>query len=287
VTECTDTYTDVNNCGQCDNTSENSTCENGIITCTGTFAKCSGQTCSINLQSNIDHCGFCVSNPQNASSCTDGEYVCNTGFSRCSTNTCSFNLMNATNSVQNGFRYCGECGPEFVPPAGAQCVNGLVDCPGTFEQCPGSAACIDLATNRGHCGTCGTTVAESYCIDGAPTNSCTSPSVICPSTAFILRNDQFSPFNGYYSANVCLNLTDINTCGFKDGNNNCNVENCELTYPSAARPACCQASSGVSTYECADLDRSPTHCGNCATNCQTINGGVQRFCVNGQCSLDP
>jgi len=298
VVQCSDTNTDISNCGTCDNNlnanpntaNDGAECINGVGQCKTGRTNCaaSGTFNCVNLQTDLNNCGACSSNNQNATSCSGGVYVCNTGYNTCGGNTCNYNLLNATNSTPGGQKFCGQCGSAYVLPSGAACVNGSVQCPGTFQQCPGSAACVDLQTNKTHCGACfRAPFSQTYCLAGSPSDVCPVTHTVCPSTTLLIADNIPSTLDGYYTSNTCLNLTSVATCGFKDGNQNCNVENCSQKYPGAARlPACCQSQTS-SRYECADLNNSPRHCGSCANDCQADPNAVARFCVNGQCSITP
>ena len=78
---------------------------------------------------------------------------------------------------------CGGCG-ETVPQ-GFECQSGVPACPettflcgescvprgGTLANCSGS--CVDLATDRDHCGACGVSLSpDEHCVDGKP--ACTT-----------------------------------------------------------------------------------------------------------------
>ena len=81
---CTNTQSDITNCGICGNTCPLGTvCAGGecLSSCTGTYTLC-GSEC-VNLQENMTHCGFCGNSCGPRMTCQNGTCTCNEGYVDC------------------------------------------------------------------------------------------------------------------------------------------------------------------------------------------------------------
>jgi hypothetical protein len=177
----------------------------GLPTCSGSQTACAcgdnGGTC-VDLQTDRNNCGACgtiCAADQNciAGTCTaqcTGGTSCLAGFCRTAcpsgTTSCGGKCADVSTDSAN----CGSCG--HACPSGQGCTGGvcMTTCGNNFSTggcsgpglptCGGSqtacacgdngGTCVDLQTDRNHCGACGTVcAADQNCIAGTCTAQCT------------------------------------------------------------------------------------------------------------------
>ena len=151
-----------------------------------------------------------------------------------------------------------ECG--LPMPVGSELPQGDIDCIGDWieslaehgcETC-GGETCVSLASDRGHCGSCGNVCPEGIaCLDG--TCACANGNEACDGVCVDTRTDTFN----------------CGGCGTACGaGSTCEDGECSCPEPLDA----CSGS-------CADLDSDASHCGSCDAAC--ADGQV---CLMGACA---
>ena len=266
---CVDTNSDPNHCGGCD-----AACQTGEFCLAGTCQcspTCGGQVCG------DDGCGGSCGSCGPGETCNGGQCECGApGYMLC---------RNECVDTNRERRNCGDCGVRCR--GRAQCINGSCstgactpDCSGREcgddgcgGQCtPGCGAdescdtagqcicniglslcgnaCVSLATDNNHCGTCGNACGGSEsCQAGVCIPNCTPD---C-------------------SGKTCGDDGCGGTCGSCRAGQSCAAGNCM-----------CPAGTTECGTTCANTDSDPLHCGGCDTPCA---GG--ELCAGGSCSCTP
>jgi len=171
---CSDTASDVDNCGGCGlacaPAHASGVCASGVCAigqCTSGFADCDNDAvngCESNLSQDPGNCSACgnACNPPNAVPlCVDGACgmgACHSGFGNCNNDPsdgCETNLETSANN-------CSQCGQVCsLTNAVAACSAGscvVASCDGTFDDCDGEASTgceTNLANDAMNCGSCG------------------------------------------------------------------------------------------------------------------------------------
>ena len=157
---CTDTLTDPNHCGGCNEECRTSeVCEQGTCVCPSGMELCDGACRTPDwFATDADHCGAC------GTVCTSNE-VCEAGACRCADGLAECN--DQCFDTQISFQHCGGCGNACDVSYGV-CVEGACRCASATER-----ICDDVCVPRGplNCGSCGTTCAQcgvnDACVDVA------------------------------------------------------------------------------------------------------------------------
>jgi hypothetical protein len=141
---CTNTQTDVFNCGTCGHVcAMGQFCQSGQCACTPPYGAC-GNSC-LNLQGDAMNCGTCGNVcPASASFCSNGS--CS---ATCSGTQCNGICTNTASDILN----CGACGTTC--PANATCSGGACACPAGTVLC--GNACMASCGGGGTGGTTGGT----------------------------------------------------------------------------------------------------------------------------------
>lgn len=170
----TNTDTDPDNCGGCDDACNlaNATagCSGGnctVASCSGAFRNCNmmpGDGCEINSNTNPQHCGGCNSAcvvPNATPGCSGG---------MCTVGSCTGAFRNCNNMVSDGCEinsnnnvsHCGGCGNACnLANATPTCSGGncaISSCNANFNNCnnmPGDGCESDRRTDVNNCGVCG------------------------------------------------------------------------------------------------------------------------------------
>jgi hypothetical protein len=162
---CTDTNTDINNCGQCSNAclpGPAPDCVMGMCGCSGN----SGSACAASDTCCSNGCKNLLTDQFNCGECgkkCSGNQACNNGACSCGGATCNANQICCTNvcvDKNTDNNNCGFCGN--VCQNGNTCVNGL--CQGGNNNCgPGGTPC----PNGQQCcpNICCTTCLGGVCMD--------------------------------------------------------------------------------------------------------------------------
>ena len=276
--QCTDTGSDIANCGACGNacTGKNTSascvggkCQNGA--CNAGYGDCNNNPadgCEANLhvdKANCMACGMACNFKNAVSSCADGCYIaaCNFGYDDCNSDPGD----GCETSVLADAKNCGACGTAcgFVSNAQVGCVNaacqiqkcnfGYADCNGTLmDGCE-----IATASDKANCGQCGKACNQGQvCINSV----CTCPPCNFPNAASACVNDNCA----------------LGACNEGFGNCDGNANNgCER--PISADAANCGA--------CGKVCANGLVCINGGCTCQQCNQPHARTsCVNNNCVLD-
>lgn len=172
---CTDTLTDVDNCG----VDADAGCGNA---CAIPGQSCSGGTCGCFAPRDDNCTTFCtdtLTDAQNcgadaASGCGNAcpltNDVCVGGTCRCPTSTTPCPTVSPSTCVNTATdpQNCGACGTTCT--GGRVCSGSACRCPGSQTECGGT--CADTATDEQNCGSCGRACAAGLVCTGG---DCTCP----------------------------------------------------------------------------------------------------------------
>jgi len=289
---CVDGNNDILNCGACNRTSANATCENGVITCTGGFEKCQGTECIIDLQTDVLNCGTCGNILPifgvSQATCVNGQAFCdNHTF-------CPAGAAGGCRDIFNDVDNCGECGN--IAPPNSFCQNGLVVCEGGFAQCDSDINCsINLLTDVNNCNGCGAAIiVDNGAVDGSNNpvfGECREGIAICTNASLTYCPNQgcrdllTDPkncgecYNDILENSTCENgeiicddgyencgglcydlLTDLNHCG-----------QCDISVPKDGTcengVIICEGDLENCENSCYDLMTDPNNCGACDSAC--------------------
>ncbi len=255
--QCTDTGSDVHNCGACGTSCAaphaaascaGAKCQMGA--CDPSWGDCDGDPkdgCETNLLAdamNCTACGMACALPNAVSGCSNGCYVaaCNFGWDDCNQNLSD----GCETSVANDPKNCGGCNSscDALPNASAGCTNGncvIGKCNNGFTDCDGKAmnGCeTNTAVDNNNCGQCG-----NVCGNGLV---CKNGSCTCQACNF--ANAMSSCVNNNCIMGAC-------NAGFGDCNNLSN-DGCEV-----------------------NTNTDPKNCGGCGNVCPMNLPG----CMGGSC----
>jgi hypothetical protein len=231
----------------------------------------------LDLQSNSDFCGNCMTSCEPGQRCRNGrcEPYCQPGTQMCDRAGCTPLLIDPSN--------CGACRRQCPP--GNVCVEGrcqlscgpLTLCERTPPPDAGLdggvvmpvAYCADLQVDPNNCGRCNVACApHERCENGMCRLRCQPPLVDCLGQCIDIRNDNRNC--GGCGRGCATGLTCVPGA---DGTSSC-IAAC---MPPATS---CPALSAMSFPYCANLSNDRNNCGMCGRVCP----GVQS-CVDGRCTL--
>lgn len=220
-------------------------------------------------------CSACASAPNAQSQCVlqNNSEVCGTG-------TCNPQFGNCDDQAENGCETqittttnCGACGTSCAPlpycEPSATAGSGYVcssscDAPNTVCGDGGTAECVNLLSNNGHCGSCGVTCAVS---NGSGTCSGGSCAITCNTNYFLCKNACSLPSNAQCGSSCAA-------CAAGKA--------CDLSVGSATYGTCISVGSGGSPCDGGvNLTQDP-NCGACGVDC--ASNGTK--CCSGGFYLD-
>ncbi len=282
----TNTSTDPNNCGTCNNVcGANFSCVSGICQPNSTNCKitgcaagltCCGTTCVNTSNGDINNCGGCGDTcPAGTTMCQNGacctSYACSVSICPAGQNRCNNACVDPSSDPNN----CGGC--DISCPPGSGCANSVCTatcnggpvCAGV-QSCCGSG-CTDTTSDPNNCGSCGNFCPPGFsCVystctaacNGAPV--CTGAQSCCGSGC----TDTTSDPNNCGSCNV------VCAPGSKCVNSTCTVT-CNGGPACTGAQVCCAAG-------CSTTATDPNNCGGCGNLC-----AIGDTCANGQCLAPP
>ena len=270
---CTDTGSDLAHCGACGMACAavahaRSSCKAGAcgFTCDDGFDDCDHKPdtgCEANLKTDTAHCSACGMACMLANAIqgcdNSGCFVagCQFGFEDCNADPRDGCETPVTADVKN----CGGCGMMCagLPHAKVACINAscqVASCDAGFADCDGKSinGCeITLATDRLHCGMCGTVCGQGLvCQNGACTcQQCNFPNAKSRCVNLMCVLDSCLP--GYSS---CNNLPqdgcEVNTAGDARNCGGCGVV-CPMNMPVCVNGACMGMLPGSKLWLRADM----------------------------------
>lgn len=266
-------------------------CDRGsclIAACAKTYRDCDNDAangCEV-AANDPNHCGGCenvcrLSNA--AATCIDDKCVaamCNPGYGDCDADKLSCEAQLAS------LDHCGACNVSCggLTNATPQCDTGscgLKTCLGNYGDCDANAAngCELRLDTLQDCGACQTACTKASCSGGACTAAqCTHPMADCN------RDEVDCEVNILVSAANCGGCG--KACAFQAGS-----PNAGLSCVNGSCVAACSGSFGDCDGDYANgcetaLATTITHCGACATNCNTqIPHVATASCTSGACGI--
>lgn len=218
--------------------------------CAAGFELC--QEGCANLLIDPQHCGECERSCASGQDCVGGvcRLTCPAGEEACGEGDDQECL-----ALQNNPEHCGLC--DRACAEGEACHMGacVKDCPEGFDVCEG--ACVDLFSNRAHCGGCGNSCGDSVCASGACVMGC--PSGLSDCGGQCVDTDSNPAYCGACD-NRCA-AGEVCSGGVCEGTCNSGLEECG--------------------GNCIDLNSDQANCGGCNIRC-----GANEVCSEGTCALN-
>lgn len=146
------------------------------------------------------------------------------------------------------------------------CEGGECICEQDEAECDGT--CVDLDSNRDHCGECDTACDDNeVCDDGECTEGCSDDEALCDG--------------------MCVDTdTDTDHCGECDSA--CSTDDDTATAEcdeGACVIECDDENETYCTDACTDTDTDEDHCGECGSECSTDIDGAIAQCIDGECEI--
>lgn len=257
-------------------------CPAPLATCPG-----AGAPCSVDLQSDVNHCGACDTPCPKADFTTHGQYLCSDAQCRLA---CSPMYADCNGSIADGCetktgadpKNCGGCG--VTCKDGDPCWLGACGCPKGFTNCGGD--CRDLTSDDQSCGACGTrctapTDANDPRWICGPRVTPTNTKWTCASSACKLS---CRPGYGDCDQDFCGNGCETSLA---DDPKNCGACGNACNPGQRCVQGSCLCPPGLTPCgdDCVDVANDPANCGSCGNPCDgasTTGGGPQ--CKGGECS---
>ena len=285
---------DTANCGTCSNicSTNNGTplCSNGgcAIICSSGYANCNlnaADGCEISTTNNASNCGSCgnaCSLANATAGCSSSACVisaCNAGYADCdgiAANGCEINLKtdpshcNACPTVCNGTNGTATCS---AGACGITCNPNYANCNGVASD-----GCeVSLKTDTQNCNTCGaacsSTNGTANCTNGICGISCTGGYANCDGLAS--NGCEINTSNNVSNCGSCANA-----CSLPNAVAACSAGGCVISSCNAGYANC----DGLPGNGCeVNLLADPTHCGTCATVCNSTSGTAT--CGSGTCGI--
>ncbi|MAQ17631.1 MAG: hypothetical protein CMN30_22895 [Sandaracinus sp.] len=297
---CETRLRDNTDCGACGNTcsgdNATTTCASGtcaIAMCTGTFQDCDGDPmtgCEVNAATSLLHCGACgnacPADPANAAPvCTAGAcgLVCDAGYRDCNgdiADGCEVRLDSPTS--------CGSCGtvcgvtrplcaarPDGSYACVADCDAGQTSCTNAL----GDTTCVDLTSDIGNCGGCGTTCAGA--LNATPTCSASTCGTSCETGFRDCDGDGTSCEATVPSLAHCggcnMPCSPVSNATIACNAPNCVIAGCTGTY----RNCDSMYANGCET----DTATSVGNCGTCGRSCTAGANVAEVTCAAAACAI--
>lgn len=228
--------------------------------------------CEVDLQGDLANCGACAAacGSANASAACDAgtcQIACDAGFGNCdgsAANGCETDLLADPAS-------CSACGAACDATNGtASCSAGAcgIGCSAGFADCDGDPAngCeVDLSTNAGHCGACGTVCGSvngaGTCSAGLCVTSCDPGFASCDGSA--ANGCEVTLASDLANCGACGT-----TCSSAGGTAACNAGACQIACSAGFADCDGSAATGCEV----NLGGDPANCGACGTTCNGTNG---------------
>ncbi len=128
--------------------------------------------------------------------------------------------------------------------------------------------CVDLDSNRDHCGECDNECGDDeICDDGECAESCPDDEAMCDGECVDIDSDM----DHCGECNAECSAGDDATASCEDGD--CIIE-------------CDDDDDTVCDDQCVDTDSDPDHCGDCGEECTTDIDGAEATCEGGDCDVE-
>jgi hypothetical protein len=167
---------------------------------------------------------------------------------------------------------CGIMGNPCCTMTGMECRGGMVCLGGTCQSCPGTltacnGTCVDISTNRSHCGNCGIVCADGQsCAAGGCDLVCVSPLLRCGDRCV---NPSTNPAHCSTCNASCARTNTVSLCVGGE----CNFVRCDSGWGDCTTSGTCDT----------NLTTSVLHCGACNTRCAAPHAVSD--CRAGACAI--
>lgn len=258
--------------------------------CPAPFATCEGRSglCTVDLSSDVRHCGSCDTACLSTSSLTPWTWVCSEGQCRlaCEPSHADCNGLESDGcetSVRSDPANCGACGN--VCADGVVCWRGACGCPSGFTQCGDD--CVRLDSDNENCGACGS-VCTAPASDTDPRWSC-GPGITPPHTEWTCSNAscdlQCAPEFGDCNKDFCGDGCETSLANDPA---NCGACGHACTAGQKCQHGTCLCPPGTTMCGgiCVDYLTDPANCGDCMAECPgppSSSGKGGPTCVGGEC----
>ncbi|MBX3206716.1 MAG: hypothetical protein KF764_16725 [Labilithrix sp.] len=258
--------------------------------CPAPFATCEGTRglCTVDLRSDVDHCGACDSPCPRTTTKTPWSYVCSEGkcqmacapfYADCNGSTAD----GCETSVRSDPANCGACGAACAE--GVICWKGACGCPSGFTQCGDD--CVRLDSDNQNCGACGS-VCQAPESDADPRWTC-GPGVMPPRTKWMCGDSactlQCRPPFANCNKDLCGDGCEID---LSTDRNNCGACGNACAADQWCQNGTCNCPAGLTRCGdyCVDIATDPNHCGGCGNYCvgpPSSSGKGGPTCQGGEC----
>jgi hypothetical protein len=272
--------------------------------CLGVSESC-GTTMCHDLSADRNHCGKCNNTCAQGEVCSGGE--CQLQCGGRTPNYCLGGCVDNLSATKACGAACADC--EAVKGVGGVCKNGTCLCALGNRPATCAGACVDLDTNRDHCGQCGKGCAYGEVCSGgtcqlqcggktpqrcadACVNAQTNPAAC---GAACIQCDTSTGMGSVCQAGTCVCATGANpvTCAGLCVDADVDVRNCgNCGHACASGEVChggvCQLQCGGTTPDlctggCVNAKNNPHACGSACQDCDGVTG-LGSVCSNGACA---
>lgn len=256
--------------------------------CPAPFATCEGTRglCTVNLETDVDHCGACDTPCPTPKAKMHGRYLCSEGECRFS---CAPLYADCNGVAEDGCETstdddplnCGACGNACAE--GVICWRGACGCPNGFLQCGND--CKNVQTDNDNCSACGS-LCRAPESDGDPRWTC-GPRIMPANTrwqcASASCNLQCKPGFGDCNDAFCSDGCEVD---LRKDPANCGACGNACAPGQTCNRGTCECPEGTTRCYgiCVDTSNDPENCGDCGTTCPgPSNGKGGPTCEGGKC----
>lgn len=259
--------------------------------CPAPFATCDGAfgLCTVNLTSDVEHCGACDTPCPSTTLQTPWSWVCSEGQCRLACDPFHADCNGVASdgcetSTKSDPLNCGACGNACGD--GVICWKGACGCPKGYTPC--GDECAKLDSDDQNCGACGS-VCKAPTTDTDPRWSC-GPGVTPDHTKWTCAMSscdlQCAPGFGNCNNDFCGDGCEV-LLGNDPANCGACGHSCEAGQTCHKGTCLCPAGTTNCDGSCVDLVTDAANCGQCGYACAGLPSSMGTggpVCVGGECS---